>query len=92
MEKYILIGIIFVVYCFWAWYVARHTSYGKYILYTGICLLIFVITSFIGNSSHDVTLNGILAIISIIAFIGSVYFLIKGIIAQCKSKNESSKE
>jgi len=82
--------IVAVLFCAWWWFIAKGATSRKYILLLGICWLVAGITYIIGNSfDMPTSALGVLGLVGIFAFIGSIYFLIKAIISERKAKKKS---
>ena len=81
-------AILAVVFCAWWWFITKETATRKYVLLWGVCFVSSCIANIIGDSFN---IDPLIAV-AILAFIGSIYFLIKAALSERKAKKKSSDE
>jgi hypothetical protein len=79
-------AVLAVLFCAWWWFIAKEAASRKYIILLGICWLLTG-TAYIIAKSFDIP--GLMVIV-LLAFPGSIYFLIKAALSERKAKKKSS--
>ena len=84
--KDIFPALLCVVACAWWWLITKDATTRKYILSLGICWLVVGITYNIGKSFNIAPLM----LVSGLAFLSAIYFIIKAALSERKAKKKSS--